>query len=1461
MPSTAPTMHIANVFWSPDHDYGAQVANLLLRIDTSVKQLGQTIVYIDRVKQTQITSSKTINDVVESSYSNNNGFNNNDTILTDPLLINSPSFDNDQSLSLIHQKLGLSTSSDEHKEKPLPKVRSLAANYELHLDHLSDVSYSRESLSTQIDAKILAEISEFRDLYQGFHRGASRDLNDYLHEYNKLLKTTANHQAEYSNRCKSLEDFHDEAAALATVSANGRTSSMAAALEGSPLAKNRTLKPLTSFHQRSFSNSSARSSVLGSPKAATANNNNLQASPLRTLTRTISNAMSRQNSDDESDDDANGKDEDNDNDDDDFDDAYVSSDDDAAFNDDPDHFLNQLEFPMRIGASNFRNLDDLQAFVTRLYNDAKALETNLVNNSENKIANNIAGYFSSFNSKQDNSASASASLSPNANKESNTATVFITNHELSNWLKLNRSKTENSIKNIEAFGQSLINRNLIKLSVFKNSLFKINSKFQVTNENQIVTYEFTKFAKFVMEFDLEKHNILQQQKLQYKLQKKVMREELRNVKKERKLWEAKKHNNNNQKGKAHSRIPSIESTTTTTTNSTTTATSASTNTTPFNKASDYIDDLKKNGFVTPKNRSRANTNTSNSLALPKSTPTTANTITNYLSNQFKSLAISANSSPETAAKRKETIKQNIQLAEENFRKSVSALDHLKRNFESNFDQCLISFETFEKKKTHLVVNSLNYLSFLLMKQSEYEFKKFSRLNSMIAESNNAKAIELELATLVKQNSMFYYSPFTTFKFEKNDIAYGFNGAVEHKNLINSTSLFGTDVSLLPLMLANSNVTNNSNDDSQNGYLVYSVPIFLNQFLIKLYDSFLNNHEDKLNNEIGSNTKQIPESTLNDHNSTATATAAASIELGNFARSSWVQPFNILEAYNVRQKIIDLYQDNQDELFEQFSNKTNELNSLNHHDHSAATVGTGANAAVNAAAEFQQSVFEKSINELFESTSLTNLINGLKLWLLELPDSLISFVVFEKLRNVYLHLYNSIVDAEFKGNDEAFDIINYKLNLNHGNSSDSDTDKQQQQKQREGHILKILGLIPRSNLSSLYLVLNHIYQVSKLGFPEANNNDNDNETFQLLQNKFISDLTNPVSSQSNSFPLAHLLLRPSNKNKNKNGNSTTSTNATATSAASTFFSSQPSTPSINIQSAGGAGGTNINRDLKPANKKLQFFYKNFIEDLITPSALTALKKLIIDREEQHQKSMKLKQMKEKEAIRSIASANNTPAALSRNNLKKFSSHNGSVGVGNVGEETLNSRRSSSATNSTNAKRAGNVAGANGAPRTAYTESTTSGPLPPIQTPGGTPKIVVEGLALRTFGTKNRVAGGAYSNTNTTPMTPTATAANHRLEDKDLDDTASLASSNTSTSTTTNNRPNSLNLNLNNSARPRRRSFSLLNNASISINTGANANSSTNNSGGIKIMPLSQSAAASAHNSPDISGDDGQDHSKA
>ncbi|GMM36441.1 hypothetical protein DASC09_037660 [Saccharomycopsis crataegensis] len=1159
-------MHFSNVFWSSDHDYQSQVSNFLGVVDSSVKEVSQTIDYVEKIKQTQLNSSAAISNVVENSYLSKSKN-------PQTLMAKSPVLDGSQPL----------LAPKPHDE---PSVRSLSANYELHLDNMSDISYSRESLSNQIDAKVLYEIGEFRDVYQTFNRETSKQLNDYLNEYQKLLKLANTRQNTYFNKCKSLEEYQEEPAG-----------------ETAPITSNATLKPVATFHKRSFSNSSARSSVHGSPEA---NNTQQQLSPFNQLTRTISNAISRQNSDDE-----------------DTSDSSVSEvESDSEFEDDPDNFLEKLEFPMKLGSSQvFRNLNELQDFCKKLYHDASNLERNVIQNKRTSFI---------------------PSFSVSNEDQSGEKTVFISNHELGNWLRLNRPSTENSIRNIELYGQSLAVNELIKLSVFKNSFFNnlISNKFQITNEDQEMVYEFTKFFKFVMTFNMEHHEMLKQQKIQCKMQAKMRKKELKHVKREKKVWEEKQH----------SRVASIEL-----------------NNNVNNKVPDYIEDLRRSEISTPKNRSR--TNTLNVNSIPRSTSN--NGIAGYLSSQLKTLSIIA--SPETVNKKKESLRASINTAEVQYKQTVQDIDVLKRNFEFAFDNSVMNFQSYEKRKSFLIINCLNYLSFLMMKQSEYEHKKFVKLNNLITQSNNQKLIDLELNSILESNSLYYYSPFTSMKFVKNGISLN-PSLLAHKYLLSDVNLFGTDVSLLPQY-------NNANN-----LMKFSVPIILGEFIDKLYNSFLVNYDDQLNNNVHDSLKSPKIEQFGNED-----ISNGLLELGNFARNSWTQPFNILEAYNLRQSLIDLYDELQEELIEE---RKNELNSIG--------------ATSTKVQEFQNEVIKKCVAKLFDGAGLGDLISCLKLWLLELPDSLISFVVFEKLKSTYFELYSAM---------STWEAENEEQQTEDGGTKFPDDAKFE----RFDKILKLFNMIPRSNLASLHMVLSHISNVSSMGF-SFSGDQQQLETFKLLQEKFINDLINPVSTENNAFPLSHLLLRTS-KSKSK-------TNATASMSSSMPFLSS----SISQVSSPVIDGNNSNA-LRLTNLKVQFFFKYLMKDLLEDAFLTKLEFSIKERETNQQKSLKIKNIKEKESIKSI-SANNSPS-LSRNNVKVF-------GDSIVGRPRKTSTSTSSnsisqvmmsvpnnySVSKLNEEVYNSVNGPTGSPVLSRAESVNSNT-------SSAPTIMVEGLALRSFGTKNRV----------------------------------------------------------------------------------------------------------------------------
>lgn len=443
---------------------------------------------------------------------------------------------------------------------------------------------------------------------------------------------------------------------------------------------------------------------------------------------------------------------------------------------------------------------------------------------------------------------------------------------------------------------------------------------------------------------------------------------------------------------------------------------------------DYVADLHRSGTATPVNRSRAGTiseSTESPLNLGKKG------ISGYLTTLFKALSVMA--SPEATEKRKELLRSAAEAAEQAYKQAVLAVLEAQKSMESHYSAFLVAWENHEKKRVHVQINLLNYLSFLMMKQSEYEQKKLIKLNAVMLESNNVGLVAREMANFSEKGAMFFYTPPIAPKYEKN--------LVLSPHWVSRSLLFGTDLLLLPQYQDMSNLE------------LYSVPVFYGEFIEKLYNVFLINYEDQYGEGKQASTQGAPNQSL--------------LELGSFARNAWSAPFDVTQAYSIRMSVLKWYDEVQEAVWEE---KQHELVLLQKNR-----------------SDFQCIVAQRLIDRIFEHYSLNGIVLALKMWLLELPESVIPFTVYDKLQALY-------------------------------------SEEQKQGKQEK--LLNVLQSIPRSNLASLHVLLSHLLKVSLMGFDSSLDDQEQHETFLMVRQQFLTRLARPEGHGE--LTMGHVILRPSSK---------------------------------------------------------------------------------------------------------------------------------------------------------------------------------------------------------------------------------------------------------------------------------------------------------------------------------------------
>lgn len=889
-------IHLNEIMWYQDPNEQFERFNQL--IQNSSLELNHLIKHIDEVRQLEFNLSDKLSESIETSYLTKKR-------LTTTKALNVDSCSRIQSNKLLDQNDGLSNGNTMNGD--------FVDVYNFQLDYLADISFAKESLSSQISSKILNELNTFKTTLGFFTRQSINDMNSQLTEYTKALKNAQSKHVDYVNKCSQFEQLND----------GGNSSN--------PLSTRNTTNNNSNFDL-------STSSPIKSSKQ--------QESALQMLTQSISNAISRQNSDDE------------DSADEEYSDEARDRDSEEDNGEDPYAQVHQLKFPIKFGSSTFNDLNELKNLFLKINQYSSLLERNANKASIDILHNKVTDF--------DN-------------------VIYISNIELAKWLKTNRPKTENSIKNIEAFGQALINSNFIKIPVFKNSLFKtlLSSKFQAADSKEITVYEFSKIWNLVITYDPSKEAYKREQKAQRKLQKKLQTQELKVVKKERKAYEesraSRRHSINQQ------------------------------------DASFEAQDTENVQSYNPQQDTSFNT------SLVRSTSTH---FTNYLTSQFKSLSLSNN-----VDAKKETFRGQVISAEEQFLLAVADLNIKKAKLETTFNSFMISYEPYVRKLEQIKFTSLNYLSYLLMKHSEYEFQKLTKLNAVVTKFNQDSNIQFQVNNNILNNSNLSYLPFLpVMKFEKNPVGLKLNVSDEEFSLINSTSLFGSDVSLLP----------QSNDTQllQN----YSVPIIFEELL-------------------------------------------GYIKEGNF----WIAALDISTAYSYKQLLLSTYEELQQ----------TELNSQ-------------LNSVSTTKIEFQKKVIKRVVHEVFNHDESDKVINVVKLWLLELPDSLISFTIFEKLASLYNSLYTEVLSGLYNNNDKEF--------FKEFSKTDSEFLKicASGLNQRLDYMIKVFNSLPRSSLACLYIFLNKVSSFqnlslfhilcrpppSKVAFITSNK-----LRYQFMQKLFSADLEN------------------------------------------------------------------------------------------------------------------------------------------------------------------------------------------------------------------------------------------------------------------------------------------------------------------------------------------------------------------
>lgn len=148
-------------------------------------------------------------------------------------------------------------------------------------------------------------------------------------------------------------------------------------------------------------------------------------------------------------------------------------------------------------------------------------------------------------------------------------------------------------------------------------------------------------------------------------------------------------------------------------------------------------------------------------------------------------------------------------------------------------------------------------------------------------------------------------------------------------------------------------------------------------------------------------------------------------------------------------------------------------------------------------EIHKDMTEKIISHL-RTLPTSNLVSFLKAWLLEISDSLLPCMVFDSVIN------------------------NYKADL-----TESDVEGKQS---RMEELVKILGSIPRSNLSSLIFIFEHICDVFDLGhIPGYGFTDElAEELIEPSDESKLNEIAKVLNSMDaiGAIPFVHLILRPS-----------------------------------------------------------------------------------------------------------------------------------------------------------------------------------------------------------------------------------------------------------------------------------------------------------------------------------------------
>lgn len=136
-----------------------------------------------------------------------------------------------------------------------------------------------------------------------------------------------------------------------------------------------------------------------------------------------------------------------------------------------------------------------------------------------------------------------------------------------------------------------------------------------------------------------------------------------------------------------------------------------------------------------------------------------------------------------------------------------------------------------------------------------------------------------------------------------------------------------------------------------------------------------------------------------------------------------------------------------------------------------------------------------VNLLFKSKHVSDVVNFFKNWLLEISDSLLPCMIYDSL------------------------VSNY------GNESDG---KSSNTESRRTEGVRLLSSIPRSNLSSLIFILEHISKVFGLGvLPNYGESDEISQELELNPDTLL-DVVAQLNSmdQIGSVPFVHLIFRPS-----------------------------------------------------------------------------------------------------------------------------------------------------------------------------------------------------------------------------------------------------------------------------------------------------------------------------------------------